>query len=201
MNFNEKLQTLRKQKGLTQEELAQLIFVSRTAISKWESGRGYPNIDSLKRIAELFSISLDELLSSNELLNIAEEDGKQKQNHLVDLMFGLVDICASLLLFLPFFAQRSGDVVGSVSLLQLNSVSPFIIAVYYLVIIALVAMGITTLALQNCQQKLWLKIKIKLSLALSVFGTLSFIAGLQPYAAIYLFIFLIIKVMLLTKKQ
>ena len=51
MEFNEKLQKLRKGKGLTQEELAQAIFVSRTAVSKWESGRGYPNIDSLKELA------------------------------------------------------------------------------------------------------------------------------------------------------
>ncbi|MBR7039698.1 MAG: helix-turn-helix transcriptional regulator, partial [Oscillospiraceae bacterium] len=42
MEFSEKLQTLRKKKGLTQEELAQALFVSRTAISKWESGKGYP---------------------------------------------------------------------------------------------------------------------------------------------------------------
>ena len=50
MEFNEKLQKLRKGKKLTQEELAQDLFVSRTAISKWESGRGYPSIDSLKEI-------------------------------------------------------------------------------------------------------------------------------------------------------
>ena len=48
MEFNEKLQELRKQKNLTQEELAGDLFVSRTAISKWESGRGNPGIDSLK---------------------------------------------------------------------------------------------------------------------------------------------------------
>ena len=51
MEFNEKLQQLRKQKGLTQEQLAEALFVSRTAVSKWESGRGYPNIESLKAIA------------------------------------------------------------------------------------------------------------------------------------------------------
>ena len=54
MEFNEKLQELRKQRGLTHKELAQALYVSRTAISKWESGRGYPNIDSLKAIAKFF---------------------------------------------------------------------------------------------------------------------------------------------------
>jgi len=62
MEFNEKLQELRKQKQLTQEELAECLYVSRTAISKWESGRGYPSIESLKAISEFFSVSIDDLL-------------------------------------------------------------------------------------------------------------------------------------------
>ena len=44
MEFNEKLQYFRKKSNLTQEELAEKLFVSRTAISKWESGRGMPSI-------------------------------------------------------------------------------------------------------------------------------------------------------------
>ena len=62
MEFNEKLQELRKQKGLTQEDLAERLYVSRTAVSKWESGRGYPNIDSLKEISKYFSVSIDDCL-------------------------------------------------------------------------------------------------------------------------------------------
>ncbi|MBQ2487986.1 MAG: helix-turn-helix transcriptional regulator, partial [Ruminococcus sp.] len=68
MEFNEKLQELRKSKGLTQEELAKELYVSRTAISKWESGRGYPNIDSLKEISRYFSVSIDELICPDEII-------------------------------------------------------------------------------------------------------------------------------------
>ena len=74
MEFCEKLQELRKKRGLTQEELAEQLYVSRTAISKWESGRGYPSIDSLKAIAKYFSVSVDDLLSGDTVLAIAEED-------------------------------------------------------------------------------------------------------------------------------
>ena len=80
MEFNQKLQVLRKEKGITQEQLAKELFVSRTAISKWELGRGYPNLESLKDIAKFFDISIDQLLSGNELLTAAEEDNKRKQN-------------------------------------------------------------------------------------------------------------------------
>ena len=80
MEFNEKLQELRKQKGITQEELASKLYVSRTAISKWESGRGYPSIDSLKLIAQYFSVTVDELLSSDEILTLAEENQMKTEN-------------------------------------------------------------------------------------------------------------------------
>ena len=67
MEFNEKLQLLRKQQEMTQEQLAEKLFVSRTAVSKWESGKGYPNIDSLRNLAEFFSVSIDELLSGSDI--------------------------------------------------------------------------------------------------------------------------------------
>ena len=65
MEFNEKLQQLRKQNNMTQEQLAEKLYVSRAAVSKWESGKGYPNIESLKAISKLFSVSIDDLLSGN----------------------------------------------------------------------------------------------------------------------------------------
>ena len=72
--LSENLKTLRKNKGLTQEELAIRINVVRQTVSKWESGRGYPNIESLKEISKFFSVSIDELLSGEKLLFIAEKE-------------------------------------------------------------------------------------------------------------------------------
>ena len=99
MEFNEKLQELRKNKGLTQEELAESLYVSRTAVSKWESGRGYPNIESLKEISKFFSVSIDELLSGEKLLFIAENENKTNIKNICELLFGAVDLFYVLLIY------------------------------------------------------------------------------------------------------
>ena len=67
--FGEKLKRLRLEKHLTQEELAEKVWVTRTAISKWETNRGYPSIDSLKQLANLFDISIDELIGDEDVEN------------------------------------------------------------------------------------------------------------------------------------
>ena len=201
MEFNEKLQELRKQKGLTQEELAETLYVSRTAISKWESGRGFPNIESLKAISKFFSVSLDELLSGEEILAIAENDHKQKERTLRDLIFGLLDCGMALLLFLPFFGQKADGFIRSVSLLALNNIQPYLKTTYIAFVSIMVVLGIMTLALQNCRQRLWTQSKSVLSLALSVAGVCLFIISQQPYAAVFVFAFLIIKALMLIKRQ
>ena len=201
MEFNEKLQELRKQKGLTQEELAEYLYVSRTAISKWESGRGYPNIDSLKAIAKFFEMTIDELLSGDELLTIAEEDAKQKERTIRDLVFGLLDCGMALLLFLPFFGQKADGIIQEVSLLVLNSIQPYLKIAYIVFLGTMIGMGITTLALQNYRQRLWTQYKSILSLALSAVGVCLFIISQQPYAAVFVFAFLIIKAFMLIKRQ
>ncbi|MBR3927462.1 MAG: helix-turn-helix transcriptional regulator [Clostridia bacterium] len=201
MEFNEKLQVLRKQKELTQEELAEVLFVSRTAISKWESGRGYPNIDSLKAIAKFFGVTIDELLSGDELLTIAEEDTKQKEKHFRDLAFGLLDCSIAMFFFLPFFGQKKETSIQEVSLLSLTEIAPYLRTVYFVVVIGIMVSGILTLALQKCDQAFWVKNKSILSLALNAVGALLFIISLQPYAAAFLFIFGIIKVLMLIKRQ
>ena len=201
MEFNEKLQELRKQKGLTQVELAELLYVSRTAISKWESGRGFPNIESLKEISKFFSVSLDELLSGEEILAIAENDNKQKERTFRDLLFGLLDCGMALLLFLPFFGQKSDGVIQAAALLVLREVQPYLKTAYIIFVGIMIVLGIMTLALQNCRQRLWTHSKSILSLTISAVGVCLFIISQQPYAAVFVFAFLVIKVLMLIKRQ
>ena len=200
MEFNEKLQELRKQKGLTQEELAQKLYVSRTAISKWESGRGYPSIDSLKSIARFFSITVDELLSSYEILIVAEENQKQTEKRFRDLLFGLLDLCMLLLLFLPLFAISDGSIIREASLLSLSGVSMYLKIAYFAVVIAMCITGILTLAMQSCSASVWIKSKLKISVALGIISVLLFIISKQPYAASFAFSLLVIKGILLLKR-
>jgi transcriptional regulator with XRE-family HTH domain len=92
MEFGEKLQELRKNKDMTQEELAEALYVSRTAISKWESGRGYPSIDSLKEISRFFSVSIDELLSAEKMVSIAEKENRDNIRYICDMLLGITAV-------------------------------------------------------------------------------------------------------------
>ena len=201
MEFHEKLQYLRKQNQWTQEQLAEQLYVSRTAVSKWESGKGYPNIESLKAISKIFGVSIDELLSGEELLAIAEIDRKEKERTVRDLVFGLLDCGMALLLFLPFFGQKEDGIITEVSLLALNAVQPYLKTAYIIFVGVMIILGIMTLALQNCRQRLWIREKSILSLTFSAVGVCLFIVSQQPYAAVFAFVFLIIKAIMLIKRQ
>lgn len=199
MDFQDKLKELRKNRGLTQEELAQALFVSRTAISKWESGKGYPNIDSLKAISKYFCVSLDDLLSTDEIITIAEEDGKQKERHLRNLVFGLLDCSIAMFLFLPFFGQRVDGVIQEVSVLMLIEEEIYIKIPYLIIVFSMTVWGILMLALQDCQVSFWLQKKDKVSLGLGAAGALFFMVSQQPYASAYLFLILVIQALMLIK--
>ena len=197
MEFNKKLQALRKQKGITQEELAEAIYVSRTAVSKWESGRGYPNIDSLKELARFFSVTIDELLSGDEVINIAKQDIKQKQN----LIFSLFDISVAMFLFLPLFSQKIDGDIFAVSLLSLTEIQPYLKVLYFILVFATILFGILSLALQNYQKPFFDKNKSKISLALNILALILFIISLQPYASIFMLVFVAIKALLIAKTK
>lgn len=201
MEFNEKLQELRKRKGLTQEELAETLFVSRTAVSKWESGRGMPSIDSLKAIAGFFSVTIDELLSSGEVLTLAEKEAAQKRGKLCGQILGCLDCSAAILYVLPIFGQTVNGQIQGVSLFSLTETQLWLKVSYFVVIGLSVLMGILTLALQSRPDFAWEKQTIRGSLLANLLLTFLFILSRQPYGAAISLIFLILKVLILPRKQ
>ena len=201
MEFNEKLQELRKRKGLTQEELAEILFVSRTAVSKWESGRGMPSIDSLKAIAGFFSVTIDELLSSGEVLTLSEKEAAQKRGKLCGQILGCLDCSAAILYVLPIFGQTVNGQIQGVSLFSLTETQLWLKVSYFVVIGLSVLMGILTLALQSRPDFAWEKQTIRGSLLTNLLLTFLFILSRQPYGAAISLIFLILKVLILPRKQ
>ena len=77
MWFNNKLKELRKEKNISQEQLAKELNISRQAISKWESGKAYPDIDNLTLLRKIFGVSLDELIMEEEE-KVEENNSKQE---------------------------------------------------------------------------------------------------------------------------
>jgi transcriptional regulator with XRE-family HTH domain len=207
MELSEKLQQLRREKNLTQEQLAEKLFVSRTAISKWESGRGYPSLDYLKSISSLFETSIDDLLSGEELIKVAESDNREKAGRLRTVMFGIIDLMALLLLLLPFFSQREqmedGDFIRAVSLLDLKTSSLLLYTTFIAYTAIIIIFGIAELALQNVQHRLWLKYKTAFSFALSIGAVLMFISSplSYAYAGAFMFFLLVLKGILLVKNR
>ena len=83
MNFGAKLKLLRTQKGLTQESFAEELHVSRSAIAKWESNNGIPEISNLKQISQVLNVSLDELLDDNTSIADSARKEEKKQSEYI----------------------------------------------------------------------------------------------------------------------
>ena len=199
MEFHEKLQELRKSRGLTQEELAEVLYVSRTAISKWESGRGYPSIDSLKEISNYFSVTIDELLSSEKMLSLAEKENKANLRSMCDLLFGLVDVCSFILIILPLYPNRGDDFVYSVNLFEYTQITSLNRLLYWIIFISLIGVGVIKLLLTKLGMERYNKIMTGLSMVISVLAVLLLAMTRESYAVVVAFLLLAIKGCLLFK--
>ena len=122
MEFSKKIQELRNKNKLTQEQFAEKLYVSRTAVSKWESGKGYPSIDSLKYISKIFNVSIDELLSNEEIIDIAKNENTSNIEKINNLVYGLLDIMSILFIFLPLYGQKIGEKFYTVSLISCTDI-------------------------------------------------------------------------------
>ena len=200
MEFNEKLQELRKARSLTQEELAEALYVSRTAISKWESGRGYPSIDSLKEISRFFSVTIDDLICPDEMITVAENDKREFVSKYVSLICCVPDALLAILVFIPVFGNGT-DSSGAVSLFGLTGISPWVKTLFIVIISIAILNGISGVIIVAFSKPVWNRHRLVTGVVLSILAVLVFIATRQPYAGIVCFAFLVIKGFLIAKTK
>ncbi|WP_347354213.1 helix-turn-helix domain-containing protein [Acetoanaerobium noterae] len=193
MELGEKLQQLRKQNNWTQEQLAEQLYISRTAVSKWESGKGYPSIDSLKNISALFKISIDDLLSGDELVQLATNENKENVENITGMIYGLLDLVAIAFIFLPFYGNPEGDYIRAVNLIDYKEVVG-LKTIYYILLLSLFGIGAGELGLRFFEKtKNMGKVLRRLSVGMHILAILLFSMTRQPYLSTFLFILFLMK--------
>lgn len=199
MEFGEKLQELRKSRGLTQEELAEALYVSRTAVSKWESGRGYPSIDSLKEISGYFSVTIDELLSGEKLISIACRENQANMRSICEKLFGTADLFSMLLVFLPLYPKTVDGVVYAVNLIAYTETAALNRIVYWVMFIGLALLGAAKMLLVWLKREKEQKIVTGVSLLCGILTVIILGLAGETYAVAVAFLLLVIKTLLIAQ--
>ena len=194
MEFSEKIKKIRNDNKLTQEQFAEKMLVSRTAVSKWENGTCYPSIDSLKYMSQTFNISLDKLLSSEEILEIAKTENQSNISEYNSLLFCLLDIVRIIFIFLPLYSYKTNDFIYSVSLLNSNDLGTTLKIVFMLIFIMFLILGIIELIFNFKGNN---KLINKISIFLDVTSIFVLLFTKQPYVIALMFVILIIKTIML----
>lgn len=205
MEFCDKIKKIRTDNNLTQEQFAEKLYVSRTAVSKWESGKGYPSIDSLKYMSKLFSISIDELLSSEEILDIAEQDKQQKLKKNNGFIFGAFDILSLFMIILPLYAFTVNNYIYSVSLFATlfakNDLLNYIKISYLVSYIILFIIGIIEIILSLLGKEKIQKYLNIISISIHLLVILFLIMTKEPYACSLIFMLFVFKSFLLFSNE
>ena len=179
MELSEKIQNLRKERGLTQEQFARQLFVSRTAVSKWETGRGIPSMESLQMIAKLCGVTLDELLCAEEAVTIAKRENKAHM-HRID---AVCNISAVIGLLLPLYKLEWEGGFRSVPLYQLAG---WLSVLYWIFPAAMAICGIVQLVTNR-------KLTELMGTVINVCIILLLILSGQPYPAVLFLALFVIK--------
>jgi transcriptional regulator with XRE-family HTH domain len=138
MSFSEKLLQLRKEKGYSQEVLAEMLCTSRQAVSKWENGQGFPETEKLLMIGNLFEVSIDYLLKEGEVKGGVEERGyyvsqEMAEGYLIHQQKSsnriATGVCLLIMAFLPYFMLRKEPVIYSFLIIILLAAGGIVILV------------------------------------------------------------------------
>lgn len=196
MDFGEKLKALRIERGLTQEQLAARLYVSRTAVSKWETGGGSPNLDSLQAVARLFDVSVDDLLSTDDLIVLARDERRSTARSSGMLSFGLLDVLAVVFAFIPLYGVDDGSFVRMANLADYGASVDFgaSFAVMAAAVVSLMFVGAVEILLAAAGSRRAARIVALVGFAVQALAVVLFASTMQPYATTLMFALLLAKV-------
>ena len=196
MDFGEKLKALRTERGLTQEQLAARLYVSRTAVSKWETGGGSPNLDSLQAVARLFDVSVDDLLSADDLIVLARDERRSTARSSGMLSFGLLDVRAVVFAFIPLYGVDDGSFVRMANLADYGASVDFgaSFAVMAAAVVSLMFVGAVEIVLAAAGSRRAARIVALVGFAVQALAVVLFASTMQPYATTLMFALLLAKV-------
>ena len=198
MDFGEKLKALRTERGLTQEQLAARLYVSRTAVSKWETGGGSPNLDSLQVVARLFDVSVDDLLSTDDLIVLARDERRSTARSSGMLSFGLLDVLAVVFAFIPLYGVDDGSFVRMANLADYGASVDFgaSFAVMAAAVVSLMFVGAVEILLAAAGSRRAARIVALVGFAVQALAVVLFASTMQPYATTLMFALLLAKVVI-----
>lgn len=107
MSIAERLQELRKQSGYSQEQVAEMLGLSRQAISKWESGQGKPEIDNIVKLTEIYNVSADYILLGTEKVSVPVPEKKELSREYKKAI-GIIAIIAATAIVTVLFITALG---------------------------------------------------------------------------------------------
>lgn len=107
MSIAERLQELRKQSGYSQEQVAEMLGLSRQAISKWESGQGKPEIDNIVKLTEIYNVSADYILLDTEKVSVPVPEKKELSREYKKAI-GIIAIIAATAIVTVLFITALG---------------------------------------------------------------------------------------------
>ena len=196
MDIGEKLKALRTERGLTQEQLAARLYVSRTAVSKWETGGGSPNLDSLQAVARLFDVSVDDLLSTDDLIVLARDERRSTARSSGMLSFGLLDVLAVVFAFIPLYCVDDGSFVRMANLADYGASVDFgaSFAVMAAAVVSLMFVGAVEIVLAAAGSRRAARIVALVGFAVQALAVVLFASTMQPYATTLMFVLLLAKV-------
>lgn len=136
MTFGEKLQSLRKSKGMSQEQLAEQIAISRQAISKWELGESNPDLENIIQISNIFNVTTDYLLKDEQessTSKIIPQGNKNSVKAQISLIISVAFLAIGLLCaFGGWNAEQTAEAIWGGMIIQIIGIVTYFIGKIYL---------------------------------------------------------------------